>query len=82
MQVRAVPKKNWPSTRSEDVMIGGDSLPVASPDDTLTDALERLRLSHLDGLPVLDGTILRGVLTRRSVAAKLHARAEAKGQAL
>jgi CBS domain-containing protein len=81
-QVRAVPKRNWPSTRTEDVMVGGDDLPVASPDDTLTDALERMRLSHLDGLPVLDGTILRGVLTRRSVAAILHARAEAKGQAL
>ncbi len=81
-QVRAVPKRNWPSTRTEDVMVGGDDLRVASPDDTLTDALERMRLSHLDGLPVLDGTILRGVLTRRSVAAILHARAEAKGQAL
>ncbi len=81
-QVRMVPQRNWPSTRTEDVMVGGDALPVASPDDTLTDALERLRLSHLDGLPVLDGTVLRGVLTRRSIAAILHARAEAKGQAL
>jgi len=82
MQIKAVPKKNWSSTRTEDVMVGGENLPVASPDDTLTDALEQLRLAHLDGLPVLDGTILRGVLTRRSVAAILHARAEAKGQAL
>ena len=49
-----------------------------TPDPT---HLERLRLSHLDGLPVLDGTVLRGVLTRRSIAAILHARANASGQA-
>jgi len=81
-QVRAVPQRSWPTTRTEDVMVGGAEMPVASPDDTLTDALERLRHSRLDGLPVLDGAILRGVLTRRSIAAILHARAEARGQAL
>jgi CBS domain-containing protein len=63
-------------------MVGGDDLPTAAPDDRLTDALERLRQSHLDGLPVLDGTTLRGVLTRRSIAAILHARADARGQVL
>ena len=81
-QVRAVPQRNWPQTRTEEVMVGGDDLPVARPDERLTDALERLRKSHLDGLPVLDGTTLRGVLTRRSIAAILHARADARGQVL
>ena len=81
-QIRRVPQRNWPSTRTEDVMVGGDDLPTARPDERLTDALERLRVSHLDGLPVLDGTTLRGVLTRRSIAAILHARADARGQVL
>jgi CBS domain-containing protein len=81
-QVRAVAQRNWPSTRTEDVMVGKPEMPTASPNDRLTDALERLRQSHLDGLPVLDGDTLRGVLTRRSIAALLHARAEARGQAL
>jgi Zn-dependent protease/CBS domain-containing protein len=81
-QVRAVPQRSWPTTRVEDVMVGGTAMPVASPDDSVTDALERLRISHLDGMPVLDGTVLRGVLTTRSIAASLHARAEMKGQAL
>ena len=79
-QLRAVPVRNWPSTRTEDVMVGGPDLPTASPDERLTIALERLRQSRLDGLPVLDGATLRGVLTRRSIAALLHARAEASGQ--
>jgi Zn-dependent protease len=81
-QVRAVAQRNWPATRTEDVMVGKPEMPTASPNDRLTDALERLRESHLDGLPVLDGDTLRGVLTRRSIAALLHARAEARGQAL
>jgi Zn-dependent protease len=81
-QVRAVAQRNWPSTRTEDVMIAKPDMPTASPEDRLTDALERLRQSHLDGLAVLDGDTLRGVLTRRSIAALLHARAEARGQAL
>lgn len=81
-QVRAVPRRNWASTRTEDVMVQGSDLPTARPDERLTDALERLRHSRLDGLPVLDGATLRGVLTRRSVAAVLHARADARGQAL
>jgi Zn-dependent protease len=81
-QIKAVPQRNWPSTRTEDVMVSGADLPTASPDTPLTDALERLRISHLDGMPVLDGDILRGVLTRRSIAAILHARAEANGRAI
>jgi Zn-dependent protease len=81
-QVRAVAQRNWSSTRTEDVMVAKPEMPTAAPDDRLTDALEALRQSHLDGLPVLDGETLRGVLTRRSIAALLHARAEARGQAL
>jgi len=81
-QVRAVPRRSWASTRTSDVMVGGEAMPTAAPEERLTEALERLRRSHLDGLPVLDGTTLRGVLTRRSIAAVLHARADARGQAL
>jgi Zn-dependent protease len=81
-QVKAVAKRDWPSTRTEDVMIGKPEMPTASPDDRLTDAVEQLRQSHLDGMPVLEGGTLRGVLTRRSIAALLHARAEASGRGL
>jgi CBS domain-containing protein len=81
-QVRAVAQRNWASTRTEDVMVATDDMPTATPEDRLTDALERLRESHLDGLAVLDGGRLRGVLTRRSIGILLHARAEERGQAL
>jgi Zn-dependent protease/predicted transcriptional regulator len=81
-QVRAVARRNWSSTRTAEVMVGPPEMPTARAEDRLADALESLRRSHLDGLPVLDGSTLRGVLTRRSIAALLHARAESRGQAL
>ena len=81
-QVRGVAQRKWSSTRTEDVMVGKADMPTATPEDRLTDALERLRQSHLDGLAVLDGGRLRGVLTRRSIGILLHARAEERGQAL
>jgi Zn-dependent protease/predicted transcriptional regulator len=81
-QVRAIARRNWSSTRIADVMIVPPDMPTAGPEDRLTDALESLRRSHLDGLPVLDGETLRGVLTRRPIAALLHARAESRGLAL
>jgi len=81
-QVRAVPKRKWASTRIADVMVGGDAMPVATPDEELTRVLEHLRVWQLDGLPVLDGSTLRGVVTKRSIAAIVHARATARGQVL
>jgi Zn-dependent protease len=81
-QVRAVPKRNWASTRIADVMVGGAAMPIATLDEELTRVLEHLRVSQLDGLPVLDGATLRGVVTKRSIAAIVHARATARGQVL
>jgi Zn-dependent protease/predicted transcriptional regulator len=81
-QVRAVPKRKWASTRTSDVMVGRPAMPVATPDQELTQVLDDLRVSQLDGLPVLDGTTLRGVVTKRSIAAIVHARATARGQVL
>jgi CBS domain-containing protein len=63
-------------------MVGRPAMPVATPDQELTQVLDDLRVSQLDGLPVLDGTTLRGVVTKRSIAAIVHARATARGQVL
>ena len=63
-------------------MVDVAKLPTVGPDESLADGLERLRESRLDGLPVLDGTDLRGVLTRRSIAVALRARADLRGLTL
>jgi Zn-dependent protease len=81
-QLRGVPRRDWPSTRTSEVMVQLAELPTVTPDASLTEGLERLRESHLDGLPVLEGTDLRGVLTRRSIAIALRARADLRGLTL
>jgi Zn-dependent protease len=82
LQLRSVPRREWPSTRTADVMVDVADLPHVGPEESLADGLERLRTSRLDGLPVLDPSGLRGVLTRRSVAVALRARADLRGVTL
>jgi Zn-dependent protease len=81
-QLRAVPQRDWSSTRTVDVMVDVADLPPLAPDELLSDGLDRLRSSRLDGLPVLDGAALRGVLTRRSIAITLRAKADVQGLTL
>ena len=81
-QLRRVPRRDWPSTRTSEVMIAVADVPTVGPEESLTDGLERLRESRLDGLPVLEGADLRGVLTRRSIAVALRARADVRGLSL
>ena len=63
-------------------MVDVADLPLVRPEEALSDGLERLRSSRLDGLPVRDGTTLLGVLTRRSVSIALRARADLRGVTL
>jgi Zn-dependent protease/CBS domain-containing protein len=81
-QLRGVPRRSWPETRTSEVMVDLADIPAIGPEESLTDGLDRLRESRLDGLPVLEGTDLRGVLTRRSIAVALRARADLKGLTL
>jgi Zn-dependent protease len=81
-QLRGVPRRDWPLTRTSEVMVDLEKIPTIGPEEALTDGLERLRASRLDGLPVLEGADLRGVLTRRSIAIALRARADVQGLTL
>jgi IMP dehydrogenase len=63
-------------------MVDLAKVPTIGPEESLSDGLDRLRDSHLDGLPVLEGTDLRGVLTKRSIAIALRARADIRGLTL
>ena len=78
-QLKGVPRREWPQTRTSEVMVDLAKVPTIGPEESLTDGLERLRVSQLDGLPVLEGADLRGVLTKRSIAVALRARADIRG---
>lgn len=74
-QVRRIPRASWPTTRAGDVMVTSPALPTLAPEDELWPAVERLRRTGFDGLPVMRGEELLGVLTRRGVVAAIQARA-------
>ncbi len=73
-QVRRLRRDRWPETRAEDLMVSGDALPRLSPEASLRSALDQLRRSGLDGLPVMDAGALAGIVTRRAVAEAIHER--------
>ena len=81
-QLRGIPRRDWPSTRTADIMVDVADLPNLEPGESLSDGLERIRTARLDGLPVREGPTLRGVLTRRSIAVALRARADVRGVSL
>lgn len=78
-QLRRVPRRRWPTTRAGDVMVTAPTMPTLAPEDELWPAVERLRRTGLDGLPVMRDSELLGVLTRRSVVTAIQARIRAAG---
>lgn len=73
-QVRRLARRAWATTRAGELMIGRSSLPEVGPDQALWPALELLRRSGLDALPVFDATGFLGLLTRRSATAAIARR--------
>ena len=73
-QLRRIRRSSWPTMRAADVMVSPPALPTLAPEDELWGALERLRGTGLDGLPVLRGGVLLGVLTRRGIVRVIQAR--------
>jgi Zn-dependent protease/CBS domain-containing protein len=78
-QLRRVPRKSWATTRAGDVMVSPPALPTLAPEDELLRAVERMRRTGLDGLPVMRGPELLGVLTRRGVVSAIQARMRSAG---
>ncbi|HEY7524790.1 MAG TPA: site-2 protease family protein [Candidatus Limnocylindrales bacterium] len=81
-QLRRVSRGKWASMRAEEAMTALSGMGALAPDEGLWQALQRMRRAGVDGLPVLDGTVLAGVLTLRSVAAAVQARAKVAGVSL
>jgi Zn-dependent protease len=79
-QLRRLARRAWPTTRAEDLMVSPPALPLLAPDDDLWGALENLRRSGLDGLPVVKGGDLLGVLTRRAAMATIEERARTRNE--
>jgi Zn-dependent protease/predicted transcriptional regulator len=71
----AVPREEWSQRRVEEVMARADEIPVAQPNDQLSDALTKLTTRDIDQLPVVEGGRLQGFLRRGDVLRWLQLRA-------
>lgn len=81
-QVRKLRRRLWQTTRAEDLMLAPPALPLLRVGDTLWSALDGLRRTGLDGLPVVEGAGLLGVITRRAVLAAIQQQAGIRGVSL
>jgi len=81
-QVRKLRRRSWPTTRAEDLMLAPPALPLLRVGDTLWSALDGLRRTGLDGLPVVEGAGLLGVITRRAILATIQQQAGIQGVSL
>ncbi len=75
-QIRRVPKRSWPTTRTENVMVPLANVPRADPDAELWPTLELLERSGQDALLVGPGEPEVQLMTRRSAAQLIHERAQ------
>ncbi len=77
-QLRRLRRASWATTRAEDVMVAPPA-PGLTPGDSLWSALDRLRRTGLDGLPVFDAGAFVGLVTRRLIATTIQDRAKLRG---
>lgn len=75
-QLRRLPRRKWPETRVEDVMVPRSRFAPVSPDDPIWPILLRLRDEGIDGLPVVipPGERLAGLVTGRAIARAIRGR--------
>jgi len=75
-QIRRIPRRSWPNTRTEQAMVPIANVPRVSGDTGLWTALEMLERSGLDALLLAPAGVDQALVTRRSAARLIHARAE------
>ena len=76
-QLRRITRKRWSELRASDVMVAPPALPRLSAEDGLWAGMELLRRTGLDGVPVMAGPALLGILTRQGVVTAIQARVAA-----
>jgi len=74
-QLRRIGRRHWAELRAADIMVAPPILPSIGAADAAWEGLEMLRRSGLDGIPVMSGSDLLGLLTRRSIVDTIQSRA-------
>jgi Zn-dependent protease len=79
-QIRRVPQRQWKTTRTEQAMVPIDGVPTVTADASLWNAMEILDRTGLDAILIALADGARGVVTRRSAALLVRARAQQEGR--
>ena len=67
-RIDVVPRKQWPNTRVEDVMLPSSRMKIVAPDTALTTVLERMAAAGERHFIVVDGKRPIGIITRDTLA--------------
>ncbi len=81
-QIRRIPRRVWPRTRTADAMVPIAGVPMVRGDTDLWSALEVLERTGLDALLVAAVPPGSALVTRRSAATVVHQRAEERQRQL
>ncbi len=73
-ELRRARRSAWQRTQASLAMLPAESLAVAAPGDGLRSAASRLWAAGVDGLPVIEGGQLVGILTRQGIGRLVHER--------
>ena len=74
--LKRVPQEEWPTTSTFRAMTPREKLHVASPQDDLTLALEAMASNDVHQMPVLEGRLFLGFVTRADVLKLIQIRSE------
>ena len=76
--IKPTSKQNWGDTPVREIMIPIDKLKVAFPGQDALSVLEQMDESNVNGIPVLSGERVIGIITRDNVINFLRTRSELK----
>jgi Zn-dependent protease/CBS domain-containing protein len=79
-EVRSVPAEERSRTSVEQIMVPAWEVPSAAPDETLAEALGKMNAASVQQLPVLEGHVLRGLLTREDILGRIALHLELEGR--
>jgi len=78
-EVKALPRDAWPTTPIRAVMVPLARLRTTGPDRPLLEALEAMNESRVNQLPVVEGSTIRGLVTREDLLRRLSVHLELGG---
>jgi Zn-dependent protease/CBS domain-containing protein len=70
-EIKPLPRSSWSTTPLRDVMIPWERLRTTTPDGSLVEALDLMNSGGIHQLPVVEGTTLKGMVTRADLLRRL-----------